>query len=178
MQSIDALADAIDDFEGSLIMVTHSEMLLRRLADALIIFHKGGAEYFDGTYDEFLEKIGWEEEEGAAPKKKKPKINHKERKKLRKAVIQERNELRKPYTKEIKFCEEKIEEVEKELTAKNTELEKASNSGDNSAIMELSREVGLVQQEVDTLFERLEIATEKDDEIVAEYELKLEEIDA
>ncbi len=57
-------------------------------------------------------------------------------------------------------------------------LTKASSSGDNSTIMELSREVGLVQQEVDALFERLEIATEKDDEIVAEYELKLEEIDA
>lgn len=178
MQSIDALADAIEDFEGSLIMVTHSEMLLRRLADALIIFHKGGAEYFDGTYDEFLEKIGWEEEEGAAPKKKKPKINHKERKKLRKAVTQERNELRKPYTKEIKLCEEKIEKLEAELEAKNAELEKASNAGDNAAIMELSREVGLVQQEVDALFERLELATEKDDAIVAEYELKLEEIDA
>ena len=178
MQSIDALADAIEAFEGSLIMVTHSEMLLRRLADALIIFHKGGAEYFDGTYDEFLEKIGWEEEEGSAPKKKKPKINHKERKKLRKAVTQERNEVRKPFTKEIKLCEEKLEVAEAKLAAKNEELEKASTSGDNAAMMELSKEVGLVQQEVDALFERLEIATEKDDEIVAEYELKLEEIDA
>ena len=178
MQSIDALADAIDDFEGSLIMVTHSEMLLRRLADALIIFHKGSAEYFDGSYDEFLEKIGWEDEEGAAPKKKKPKINHKERKKLRKAVTQERNEVRKPYTKEIKLCEEKIEVAEAQLKVKNEALEKASNAGNNDDIMELSKEVGVVQQEVDALFERLEVATEKDDEIVAEYELKLEEIDA
>ncbi|HEY9189850.1 MAG TPA: ABC-F family ATP-binding cassette domain-containing protein [Sulfurovum sp.] len=178
MQSIDALADAIEEFEGALIMVTHSEMLLRRLADALIIFHQGGAEYFDGTYDEFLEKIGWEEEEGTAPKKKKPKINHKERKKLRKAVTHERNELRKPFTKEIKLCEEKIEGLEAELEAKNAALEKASMSGDNSAMMELSREVGELQQEVDAFFERLETATEKDDEIVAEYERKLEEIDA
>ena len=178
MQSIDALADAIDDFEGSLIMVTHSEMLLHRLADALIIFHKGGAEYFDGTYAEFLEKIGWEEEEGAKPKKKKPKINHKERKKLRKAVTQERNEERKPYTKEIRLCEEQIEKAEAELAVKNEALEKASNSGNNDDIMEFSKEVGLVQQEVDALFERLEIATEIDDEIVARFELKLEEIDA
>ncbi len=178
MQSIDALADAIDDFEGSLIMVTHSEMLLHRLADALIIFHKGGAEYFDGTYADFLEKIGWEEEAGAAPKKKKPKINHKERKALRKAVTQERNAERKEFTKEIKLCEEKIEVAEAELALKNEALEKASDSGDNDAIMELSKEVGLVQQEVDALFERLEIATEKDDEIVAKFELKLEEIDA
>ena len=178
MQSIDALADAIEAFEGALIMVTHSEMLLRRLADALIIFHKGGAEYFDGSYDEFLEKIGWEEEEASKPKKKKPKINHKERKKLRKAVTQERNEIRKPYTKEIKLCEEKIEVLEADMAVKNEALTAASNSGDNDKIMELSKEVGLVQQEIDDFFERLEIATEKDDEIVAEYELKLEAIDA
>ncbi len=177
MQSIDALADAIDEFEGSLIMVTHSEMLLRRLADALIIFHKGGAEYFDGTYDEFLEKIGWEEEEGSKPKKKKPKIDYKERKKLRKAVTKERNELRKPYTSEIKTCEEKIEVLEEEMAVKNEALDKASNSGDNDAIMELSKEVGLVQQEIDALFEKLEIASEIDEEIVAKYELKLQEID-
>jgi len=178
MQSIDALADAIDIFEGSLIMVTHSEMLLRRLADALIIFHKGGAEYFDGTYDEFLEKIGWEEEEGNKPKKKKPKINHKERKKLRKAVTSERNIERKPYTKEIKLCEEQIETLEADMVVKNDELTAASNSGDNDLIMELSKDIGLVQQEIDALFERLEIATEIDDEIVARFELKLEEIDA
>ena len=179
MQSIDALADAIDSFEGSLIMVTHSEMLLHRLADALIIFHKGGAEYFDGTYAEFLEKIGWEEEEGTVKAKKtKPKINHKERKKLRKAVTQARNEVRKPYTKEIRLCEEKIEVLESDIAVKNETLEKASSSGDNDIIMELSKEVGLVQQDIDAYFERLEIATEKDDEIVAEYDIKLEEIDA
>jgi ATP-binding cassette subfamily F protein 3 len=178
MQSIDALADAIASFEGSLIMVTHSEMLLRRLADALIIFHKGGAEYFEGTYDEFLEKIGFEEEEGTKPKKKKPKINHKERKKLRKAVTQKRNEERKLYTKEIKFCEEQIGILETDMSVKNEALTNASSSGDNDLIMELSKEVGLVQQEIDALFERLEVATEKDDEIVAEYELKLEAIDA
>jgi len=179
MQSIDALADAIDDFKGSLIMVTHSEMLLHRLADALIIFHKGGAEYFDGTYAEFLEKIGWEEEEGnVKPKKKKPKIDYKERKKLRKAVTKERNEIRKPYTKEIKECEEKIEVLEADMAVKNESLSAASNSGDNDVIMELSKEVGLVQQEIDAYFERLEVASLKDEEIVAEYDLKLEEIDA
>ena len=178
MQSIDALADAIDAFEGSLIMVTHSEMLLHRLADALIIFHKGGAEYFDGTYADFLEKIGWEEEEGnVKPKKKKPKIDYKERKKLRKAVTKERNEERKPYTKEIKECEDQIEKLEAEMAVKNEALTEASNKRDNDAIMEMSKEVGLVQQKIDALFERLEIATEADEEIVAKYELKLQEID-
>ncbi len=178
MQSIEALADAIDAFDSSLIMVTHSEMLLHRLADALIIFHNGGAEYFDGTYADFLEKIGWEEEEGnVKSKKKKPKIDYKERKRLRKIVTKERNEERKSFVKEIKESEEKIEKLELEMAKKNKILTEASNKGDNSAIMEYSKEVGLLQQQIDELFEKLELATEADEEIVAKYELKLREID-
>jgi len=177
MQSIDALADAIGTFEGSLIMVTHSEMLLHRLADELIIFHKGGAEYFEGNYADFLEKIGWEEEEGTKPKKKKPKIDYKERKKLRKIVTKERNEERKPYTKEIEFCEKEIEKLETKMVPQNKALEEASNKGDNSKIMEFSKEIGLLQQAIDALFERLEIASLEDEEIVAKYEMKLQEID-
>ncbi len=93
MQSIDALCDAIENFKGSTMIVTHSQMLLHRLANALIIFHKGKAEYFDGTYSEFLEKIGWEEEESeknakttppkSQPKAKKPtKLSYKDQKSL------------------------------------------------------------------------------------------------
>ncbi|HIP14338.1 MAG TPA: ABC transporter ATP-binding protein, partial [Sulfurimonas autotrophica] len=70
------------------------------------------------------------------------------------------------------------EVLEADMTVKNEALEKASNAGDNDVIMELSKEVGLVQQDIDAYFERLEVASEKDDEIVSEYDLKLEEIDA
>ncbi len=63
MQSIDSLTKAIKNFEGSCIIVTHSEELLRQVCDRLIVFAKDEAIYFDGTYDEFLEKIGWEDEE-------------------------------------------------------------------------------------------------------------------
>jgi len=63
MESIEALTNAINTFKGSSIIVTHSEELLRRVCDRLIIFAKDGAEYFDGGYDDFLTKIGWDDEE-------------------------------------------------------------------------------------------------------------------
>ncbi|MBU1503639.1 ATP-binding cassette domain-containing protein, partial [bacterium] len=63
MDSIAALTEAINRFNGSVIVVTHSEELLRKVCDRLIIFSKDGAQYFDGGYDMFLEKIGWEDEE-------------------------------------------------------------------------------------------------------------------
>ena len=158
-------------------MVTHSEMLLRRLADALIIFHKGGAEYFEGTYDEFLEKIGWEEEEGSKPKKKKPKIDYKERKRLRKELISERNTLRQPYTKTVTLCETKIESIEKEIAVLETKLAEVSAAGDNSAMIEYSTMLGKLHEEVEQLFASLEEATEKEEAITAEYEEKLAALD-
>ena len=178
MQSIDSLCDAIDKFEGSTIMVTHSEMLLRRLADALIIFHKGGAEYFDGSYDDFLEKIGWEEEEGTAkPKKPKPKLDKKERKKRRTAIIEEKAKEAKPSRDEIKFCEKRLEELEVLEEEQNSALETASNAADNSAMIEHSKAVAQTQAEIEDLFERLEVATEALEKINAKYDEKLAELE-
>ncbi|MEA1953948.1 MAG: ABC-F family ATP-binding cassette domain-containing protein [Campylobacterota bacterium] len=177
MQSIDSLCSAIESFQGSTIMVTHSEMLLRKLATSLIIFHKGTAEYFEGTYDDFLEKIGWEEEEGTVkPKKTKPKLDKKERKKRRTAIIQEKAKEAAPYRKELAFFENKIEELEAEEKRRNEALTEASNSGDNSAMMEHSKALGEAQKEITILFERLEVASEIMDEINAKYDLKLEEL--
>ena len=63
MESIEALTSEIGNFGGAVVVVTHSELMLRAIANKLVIFHKGRAEFFDGTYDEFLEKIGWEIED-------------------------------------------------------------------------------------------------------------------
>jgi ATP-binding cassette subfamily F protein 3 len=63
MQSIDALMDAIDSFPGAVLFVTHSEMILHRLANRLIVFDRNKINVFEGTYQDFLDRIGWEEEE-------------------------------------------------------------------------------------------------------------------
>jgi len=110
MQSIDALCDAIENFEGSTLIVTHSEMLLHRLANALIIFHHNKAEYFDGTYAEFLEKIGWEEEESEkSAKEATPKAQPKPKKKNKLSYKEQRAFESLP--SEIEELEAKIEEI-------------------------------------------------------------------
>ncbi len=178
MQSIDALCDAVESFEGAVIMVTHSEMLLRRLADALIIFHKGRAEYFDGRYDEFLEKIGWEEEEGMGKSQKsKPKIDKKERKLLRANLVQAKSKEISPYKKEMDSCEAEIIKLEKQLEEHNQTLVNATNNGNNSQIIEFSQFISKINNEIEECFEKLEIATEKFNEISAKYDVQLAELD-
>jgi ATP-binding cassette subfamily F protein 3 len=135
IDSIDALTTAIKAFEGSCIIVTHSEELLRATCDRLVVFTNDGADYFNGTYDEFLEKIGWEDDEDNKKKKVvKPKRNKKEIKKLRAVIVTEKGKITKPIKTEIEEIEaldgtqrqskqKRLEELQKELKKLNAEFQ-------------------------------------------------------
>ena len=181
LDSIEALTEAINRFEGSVIVVTHSEELLRRVCDRLIIFTKNGAEYFDGGYESFLEKIGWEEEEAdKAQEKKNTKVesasrgNSKELKKQISDLVRERNTNTSKLKKEVQKLEENIIMIEEELKILHKGLIEASNSSESSKLMELSKLVAQKEQSEEELFEKLEVAQTKLDVINAEYELKIE----
>lgn len=177
MQSIDSLCDAIKRYDGAVVLVTHSEMLLRELADQLIIFREGNAEFFDGTYDEFLEKIGWDEDISDAPKpvKSTPNTNKKENKQQRAALVQERSKLLSPLKKEAEQCENTIMKLEDKLKSAHERLNTYSQQGETSKLMELSKEVGNDEKMIEELFERLEIAHDEIARIEKEYEEKLGE---
>jgi ATP-binding cassette, subfamily F, member 3 len=175
MQSIDSLCDAVKRFEGSVVIVTHSEMLLRELADQLIIFREGGAEFFDGTYDQFLEKIGWEEEITDAPKPPKvtQNVNKKEQKQQRTQLVQERSKLLNPLKKEIDFCENTIMALEEKVKKSHAQLIEYSAQGETSKLQELSKALSVDEKEIENLFERMEIAHEAFDRIGKEIDEKL-----
>ncbi len=179
MDSIEALSEAIKRFKGSVIIVTHSEELLRRVADRLIIFAKDGAEYFDGGYELFLEKIGWEEDIAQSIKKVEstPKANKKKNKKLRATIIHERSTITSPLKKELAKLEKFIMDAEEKLEIYHEELITASNDSDSSKVMELSKLVSDTDTQIEEKFERLEIVQTELDEILEEYENKLSELD-
>lgn len=178
MDSIEALTVAIKKFKGSVIIVTHSEELLRRVCDRLIIFAKDGAEYFDGGYDLFLEKIGWDEEEQEESVKEAPKSNNKENKKLRAELVRERNKITSPLKKKVEKLESKIMKIEELLESHHEELIEVSNSGDSSKLMELSKLVSDEEQQVEDAFEELETVQTELDEINESYENKMQELGA
>ncbi|TGN17588.1 ABC-F family ATP-binding cassette domain-containing protein [Leptospira idonii] len=63
MQSCDSLIEAIDEFDGSVVMVTHNEMHLKAVATKLIVFDNNQITVFDGSYDDFLSDVGWSDED-------------------------------------------------------------------------------------------------------------------
>ncbi len=61
MESCDSLLEAIKNFEGALIMVTHDESFLREVANKLVIFDDNKTFEFEDSYEFFLKRVGWKD---------------------------------------------------------------------------------------------------------------------
>jgi ATP-binding cassette subfamily F protein 3 len=150
---------------------------LKRFAKKLIIFHKGKIEIFDGTYDEFLEKIGWEEEHGNGSNlENNKKSSWKNLKKLRAEIVKERSKILGPLKKESEKIEEEICNFEELLEEKNSEIIALSSGGEGKKISFLSKEVKELEIKVEQSFSRLEELSELIEKYTYEFENQLDEI--
>ncbi len=175
MQSIESLCEAIEDFPGAVAIVTHSEMMLRRLVNKFIIFHDGGAELFLGSYDDFLDKVGWDSEE-IVVRKEKPKLNKKELQRQRAEIIKERSKILKPLISQIEKLEAAITSAELIIEKNNELLVIASEESHAEDITKLSMEISLNEKIIDESFETLEAVQSEHDTLQSEYEKRLAEL--
>ena len=61
IESSEALMNAIKNFEGAVVMVTHDEYFLNEVANKLVIFDDNKTFLYDGIYQDFLGNIGWQD---------------------------------------------------------------------------------------------------------------------
>lgn len=176
MESIESLTEEIGNFPGAVVIVTHSEIMLRNLATKLIIFHNGNAEVFNGTYDDFLEKIGWESEENKSNKGGKKKLTEKEIKQRRAEIAIERAKVSKPIKEEIETCEIEITKNEDLLKRISGELEKAAIAQDSAKLNDYTHAVGKLNQLIENMFEKLANANDSLDFINKKYDHELEQL--
>jgi ATP-binding cassette subfamily F protein 3 len=183
MESIEILKDEINNYEGACIVVTHSEGFLRDVVNKLIIFREGGAEFFEGGYDDFLRRVGWESEDETLVDEfepiveKGPKISRKEYKQRRQELIQERSRILGPLKKEMEKIETEIFEGEEEIDALNAEMLKASEAADGKRITEISQKVGKIQIGLADKYDRLDQLHSQHDPKAEEFEKKLNELE-
>lgn len=178
MESIESLTEEIGNFPGAVVIVTHSEIMLRNLATKLVIFHNGNAEFFNGTYEDFLEKIGWESEENKPNKTLKRKLTEKEIKQRKSEIVIERAKLTKPLKEEIETLEASISKNEDLLKRINGELEKATLSNDTAKLTDYAHAVGKLNHMIDELFEKLTVTNENLDSINNKYDTELVSLDS
>jgi ATP-binding cassette subfamily F protein 3 len=183
MDSCEALLDALEAFEGAVVIVTHNEMFLHSLAEKLLVFDRGGANLFEGTYQDFLSEVGWESEEETEEKGKRQKgkrerpgvkrdikENKKELRKERVRLQQERTRIMGPYQKRIKDLEQRIAGLESDIERVNGELVDASSAGEGQSIAELSKQLHSLTQKVEKGYDELMTASEELEELEKEWE--------
>lgn len=176
MQACDSLLGAIDEFKGSVVMVTHNEMFLNAFAERLIVFRNDTVEVFEGGYQDFLEKVGWGDEDAKEVSAPTNSMNKKEIRKLRADIIAEKNKVVKPLEDKLKKLETELEKAEIKIDELNGKLIEASNSGDSDAIASCSKELDEAKSFAETGLEELLELTEELEKKIEIYERKLNEI--
>lgn len=170
IESIEALLDALEDFSGSIIIVTHSELILRRLnLNKIIICDREKQTSFLGNYDDFLEKIGWPSYISTKKSEKKAENN----KKSRAEIIQEKSKILNVLKKEILNIENQITLLEKQIDLDNSNLIESSKTGDSNQISKLSKDISDNKRKVEELFDKLEKLTYEFENKTTFYEKEL-----
>jgi ATP-binding cassette subfamily F protein 3 len=185
LEACDALLEALNEFEGAVMMVTHNEMLLHGLAERLVVFQDGRAFVFEGGYQEFLDRRGWESErdtseagsEDGAGASRPSRPDRKELKRIRSELVRERSRALRPVEKRIEEAETSIVNAEHELEKLHREIEEASLRGDNGAIADLSKRIKAREKEIETGFGSLEKASAEYHEKKEPFERRFDELD-
>jgi ATP-binding cassette, subfamily F, member 3 len=186
MESCDALLAALDAFEGTLVLVTHNEMFLQALAERLIVFREAGVELFDGSYQDFLDKGGWQDEKPAAGTEADaagaPAENLKA---ARKELRRRRSEISARRTRTLKPLEGQMQRLEREIERRDAEtatlaqaMQAASENRDGAVIADIAQRLHAGQKEVDRLFDALDRATREHERLSAGFDRELAELEA
>ncbi|MFW5988696.1 MAG: ABC-F family ATP-binding cassette domain-containing protein, partial [Desulfosudaceae bacterium] len=191
MDSCNAFLEAIDNFPGAVILVTHNEMFLHRLTSRLVVFQGDGVRLFEGGYRDFLEKVGWEEEGGKRPEQppeqqpeQQPEtprgksdgvVSKKESRQQRAEILKRRSRIINPLQKRITATETAVEEKEARAEELNAAMVSASTTGDGPRVAELSRQHHQLQYEIDQLYERLDSLCDELEAGEKKFDRELEE---
>jgi ATP-binding cassette subfamily F protein 3 len=178
IESCDSFIAAVDHFEGAVIIVTHNELFLHALANRLVVFKNDGVEVFEGTYQEFLDKEGWEDENIASKKKEKPQaLSKKELRQKKSEIIKEKSKLVNPIKRKITDLENQIEKKEDLINKVNEDLLNASQTQDGQEIQRLAKELAALESMNEKYFEDLEIQMDMLDKLENDFTKQLEEIE-
>ena len=128
MESCESLADALIDFHGASIIVSHNEYFLNNIANKLIVFDDDRVIFFEGNYQDFLDKIGWKSEE-----------KEKKEEKIKKKIVEQPKKVNK----------KEKEKLENLIIDKEIEMEKLLEKQDYKGY-------GIMQKEVEELMEKLD----------------------
>jgi ATP-binding cassette subfamily F protein 3 len=147
-----SLVDAINDFEGAVVLVSHDTHLVKMVADALWVVEKGTVKPFDGDIDEYQARLL--KERGARPAKAEKPADAGSKKEQRKAAADNRTN-KAPLKKAVDSAEKMLARLTDQLNGVLAKLaDPAIYAGPGSAVTELQKEKARLEREVENAEKR------------------------
>jgi ATP-binding cassette, subfamily F, member 3 len=155
IQSIDVLVDALVNFPGTVIFVSHNEYFISRVANRIIEMRPGVFRDFPGTVTQYHEYLasGYLQDDGASESK--PTVIEEEGALAKQERMRVR-ELRKQTTRKIEKLETQIGDAEEEIRKLETVLHAPANASNFALLHETTR--------------KIEAAKEKSERLIAQWE--------
>lgn len=150
----EALADALAEFDGALVLVSHDRHLLGMVSDSFWRVADGSVEPFDGDLDDYAR---WLRSRGAEAKKAKKKeaakpVERVETPEERRQRVAAERDNDKAARQRVKKIETRIATLEGELTAIEAKLaDPATYNGPTADMMRLSQKQAELRGEKETL---------------------------
>ena len=145
IESREALELMLQDFEGTVIFVSHDRHLISFLADYLLIIQNQTVVQFKGSYEDWVK-------ENTSVKFKSKDTNRPVKLDSRKKS--KNRTPKKSEAKESEILESKIKDLESEIELIESQLSKASNSGNIDEIYELGEKHNQLHKELEDALTR------------------------
>ncbi|MBQ3574303.1 MAG: ABC-F family ATP-binding cassette domain-containing protein, partial [Clostridia bacterium] len=157
MDSREVLEDTLEDFDGTILTVSHDRYFINRVANRVIELNPDGAKEYIGNYDDYLEKkrleeAGIEEEEFTG--KTKTQID-KEKRKARLA-----KESAKALKQQLSNAEKAIQDTEGLIAELEEKMGDPETYKDAAFAQEIAKQHREAQEKLETLYEEWEELSE------------------
>ncbi len=170
--SIDALLGALQQFEGTLIFISHDVYFIRAMANRVVHVNAGRLTHYSGDYQYYLDKTAAVSEragltagQGRAPamteSADRPSIRNRELKRAEAEARQARSRERRGQQQLVQQLEREIHEFEARQAVLTAELENAETYQKPGRAMEVNRELIAILDQVKELTAQWETAASK-----------------
>jgi ATP-binding cassette subfamily F protein 3 len=116
-----ALAVALQEYEGAVVLVSHDRHLLRTVADEFYIVHQGRAVPFDGDLEDYAKWLEKSHDADAKPDSQREPTTAEARKQRKREEAERRNRLS-PLKAAMAKCERELDRLAKERAALQAKL--------------------------------------------------------
>ena len=145
----EALETMIKEFEGSVLFVSHDRYFIKQIADSLIVFENGTAEFLPYGYDEYIERKKLKEQSSTDISNNNNETAMKPKTEIQKGKAiyeqtKERSKLEKRYLK----LEQEISQLEDKLKQKNDQLLLPEYASDFTKLEEISLEIEQIEEQL------------------------------